>query len=463
MKKVIFTVVALVMVMALLITGCGNNKSAINSDDENVSVTISFWPNSETDAERHALYDTYLEKMKELYPNITIIPDEEGYGIDNFMVLAATNQLPNVYRKPYTEPQQIINAGYARDISDIVKKYNYDTGVNPDIMKICMKDGKYYGVPYSGYMIGMTYNANVFKKAGLVNEDGSLMIPTTYDELVETAKIIKEKTGIPGYAIQTSNKEGGWAFMNIAWSFGVEFMKQDENGKWIATFDTPEAVAALQYIKDLKWKHDVFSANVLIDTNELQKLIATDRVGMAMFGEGTPKSIVTKYKTDKDIIGYGPVMKGPKGQVSQVGGDIYMFSNNTDDNQVDAAFKWFEFLGLTPNVGKDYEKNLEETILADVETDKLIVPPVLKIWVNKERTSIDDKLYAKYSNVNPKLWTNAYPEGVKVQQEEPMCAQNLYALLSTAMQNVLTNPDADCAQIIHETNEIFQKDFLDKQ
>lgn len=463
MRKILTTALTTMLAASLILSGCGKKTGTVNSDDKNVSVTVSYWPNSETDTERHALYDTYLEKMKEKYPNITIIPDEEAYGIDNFMVLAATNQLPNVYRKPYTEPQQIINAGYARDITEYVKKYGYDKGINADIMKIAMKDGKYYGIPYSGYMIGMAYNVNVFKKAGLVNADGSLKLPKTYDELVETAKIIKEKTGIPGYTIQTSNKEGGWAFMNIAWSYGVNFMKQNKDGKWIATFDTPEAVRALEYIKDLKWKHNVFTSNVLVDSNELQKLLATDRVGMVMVAESAVSSMVTKYKTPIDTFAYGPVMAGPAGQYSQVGGDIYMFSPDTTDEQVDAAMKWFELLGITPNVGKEYEKTLEETIQASLKSNKVVAQPSLKIWVNKERTAIDEKLYKKYSNVNPVLWTNACPDSVKVRQEEPMCAQNLYALLSTAMQEVLTNPNADCAKIIHETNETFQKDFLDKQ
>lgn len=461
--KKMFSALSAALCLTLALGGCGQKTDKVDSSDENVSVTVSYWPNSETDSQRHALYDTYLEEMKKKYPNITIIPDEEAYGVDNFMVLAATNQLPNVYRKPYTEPQQIINAGYARDISKYVKKYGFDKGINSDIMKISMKDGKYYGVPYNGYMIGMAYNANVFKKAGLVNSDGSLKTPSTYDELVETAKIIKEKTGVPGYVIQTSNKEGGWMFMNIAWSYGVNFMKQGKDGKWKATFDTPEAVAALEYIKDLKWKHDVFSANVLVDTNEMQKLLATDRVGMAMTAESAISSMVTKYKVPIDTFGYGPVMAGPKGRYSQVGGDIYMFSPDTTDAQVDAAFKWFEFLGITPNVDSEYETKLEETIKANKEAGKVIASPSLKIWVNKERTSADDKLYKKYSNVNPALWKNACPDSVTVRQEEPVCAQNLYALLSTAMQEVLTDPNADCKKIIHDTNETFQKDFLDKQ
>ncbi len=36
---------------------------------------------------------------------------------------------------------------------------------------------------------------------------------------LETAKVIREKTGKAGYALPTINNQGGWHFMNIAWSW----------------------------------------------------------------------------------------------------------------------------------------------------------------------------------------------------------------------------------------------------
>ena len=76
----------------------------------------------------------------------------------------------------------------------------------------------------------------------------------TFEELIQTAKTIKEKTGQAGFAIPTSGTEGGWIFANLAWNFGVKFMDKVD-GKWKATFNTPEAVEAFQYLSDLKWKY----------------------------------------------------------------------------------------------------------------------------------------------------------------------------------------------------------------
>lgn len=46
--------------------------------------------------------------------------------------------------------------------------------------------------------MGLYINKPLFTKAGLVNEDGSVKVPQTYEELAEFAGIIKEKT-VGGY------------------------------------------------------------------------------------------------------------------------------------------------------------------------------------------------------------------------------------------------------------------------
>ena len=120
----------------------------------------------------------------------------------------------------------------------------------------------------------------------------------------------------------TKDTVGGWQFMNIAWSFGVEFMKKDANGKWKATFNSPEGTAALQYIKDLKWKYDVLPENILIDKNEIIKLFATDQLAMSIFGDPSWLSRpIFLFNINKDKIASSPTPAGPAGRYSQVGGD----------------------------------------------------------------------------------------------------------------------------------------------
>ena len=63
---------------------------------------------------------------------------------------------------------------------------------NPDaltqqMIDIVSQDGKIYGIPYIAYVMGMWYNVDLFTEAGLVDENGIPLYPTTYDERIETA------------------------------------------------------------------------------------------------------------------------------------------------------------------------------------------------------------------------------------------------------------------------------------
>lgn len=88
---------------------------------------------------------------------------------------------------------------------------------NPDaltqqMIDIVSQDGKIYGIPYIAYVMGMWYNVALFTEAGLVDENGIPLYPTTYDERIETAVTIKEKTGKSGFVMPTRDRIGGWFF-----------------------------------------------------------------------------------------------------------------------------------------------------------------------------------------------------------------------------------------------------------
>ena len=83
--------------------------------------------------------------------------------------------------------------------------------------------------------------------------------------------------------------------MNIAWSYGVDFMEQGEDGKWIATFNTPEMVEALQYIKDLKWKYNALPDNSVVDHDELTMLFATNQAAMTFISLSNANGFSRQY------------------------------------------------------------------------------------------------------------------------------------------------------------------------
>lgn len=441
-----------------LVSGCQSKQTQEKAND---TIAIGYWPNPETNPAKYELYEGYLEAYKEVRPDITVRPDEMNHSNDTFMPLAAAGQLPNMYRVPFTEPKNIIEAGYARDITDIMVERGYDKKLNKDLLDLVTVDGRYYGVPYNGYMMGMWYNVNLFEKAGLVKEDGSIDYPTTWEEVIETAKTITEKTGQPGFGFQCKDAEAGWNFMNIAWSYGVEFMKLGEDGKYTATFASEEMAQALQFISDLKWKYNVIPSNILLSRGDLVKLFATDQVAMTICAEDWLGSPVKNYNMLKEDIGTSAMPAGPKGTYAVTGGDVWLFSPETTDEQLEALFDWLDVIGNGPELSELAKTNIENQIKANVADGKVVTVPAFSVWNDEKRNEQIKELYTPYINTDPKVQENMMNDKVTLHAEEPMATQELYNVVSALMQEVLTNQNVDIMPLLEEKQANFQRDFLD--
>lgn len=457
LKKVISVVLAAVM-FAGLGSACGPQK---NEGDGKVSVKIGFWPRKDDWPEGYELHEKYLATMNEKYPDITIIPDNFEYTPDTFLPAAASGQIPNLYRVPFTEVEKIVKAGYAADLTDKMKELGYDTALKDSILDLVTVDGKYYGVPYNAYIVGMLYNVELFKEAGLVDENGCPIYPTNFEELKNTAVTIKEKTGKAGFSFPTIDNEGGWMLMSMAWSFGVDFMEQID-GKWTATFDSPEMINLMQYISDLKWKYDVLPENVLLSRNDEYQLFATNQTASMYAASDWANGMISAYGMSKDNISNAPVPTGDGGACSLIGGDIWMVSPDTTPEQIDAIFKWLDVRGDGLALDDAAVSNKKEQYKIDNEKNLAVAEDEFSIYKHADRIEQINDAKAEYINVDKKIWNTAYSDTLILKVEEPVDAQQLYGVLSPMLQEVLTNKDTDIPALVKKVNDNFQKDFLDK-
>lgn len=456
--KVVAMMLSGVIAMSVM-GGCG--KSADKDENGKVMVSIGGWPSKEGTSKDN--YEKQKAEYEQANPQFTIVPDNWTFDLKTFYAKAAGGQLPILYTTHFTEASQLISAGYAADLTDTLKKHNIYDSFNKDIIKLLSKDDKVYGFPIGAYALSISGNVDMMTAAGLVEADGTPKQPKDWNELAEFAVKIKQATGKPGFAIPTSNNCGGWIFMPIAWSYGVEFMKKDGD-KWVATFNTPEAAAALQYIKDLKWKYDVFPSNVLIDQSEYHKLFGTGNVGMII--EGDVSKRVMTYGMTKDQIAMMAMPSGPKKHVTLLGGTLFAVSNKATEDQIDGALKWAE-MSYTPFLSDKYKANLEKSTNASLEKGELIGIKEISTWNDTAETIkyrndyIDSKANINTNHI--KLYNDflANPGDCELRAEESVCAQELYSVLDNCIQEVLTNKDADCAALLEKANADFQKNYLD--
>ncbi len=459
MKMKIVKSIALVLVMSMctcLISACGTSKK--EGDDSKVSVKIGYWPQKDVSPDNYKLYEGYLAAMNEKYPEIEIIPDHYEYAADTFLPAAASGQIPNMFRVPFTEVSKIVKAGYAADISEKFKEFGFDTALKDSVLDLVTVDGKYYGVPYNAYIVGMIYNVKLFEEAGLVDEEGKPIYPTNFEELRQTAITIKEKTGKAGFTFPTNS---GWMLMSMAWSFGVDFMEQID-GKWTATFDSPEMINLMQYISDLKWKDNVLPENILLAVKDVQQLFATDQVACTYAPTDWANGMISAYGMSKDNISNSPVPAGPAGAYTQIGGDIWMVSPDTTSEQMDAIFKWLDIRGNGLKLDDSAIERQKERYKTQYEKNEAITNMDFSIFKEAERVEQIKKAKEEYLNVDEKRWNTVYSDNLILRAEEPVDAQQLYQVISSIVQEILTNQNADIPALVKQANSNFQRDFLDK-
>ncbi|MBS7299250.1 MAG: extracellular solute-binding protein, partial [Eubacteriales bacterium] len=446
--------------MMLSVASCGQ-KASVPTDDK-VVLHVDSWPDKDSAPADYERMMNIKADFEAANPDITIEPDTWRFSTDSFLPKAAANQLPDVFYIPFTEVDKVVDAGYAEDITKYMDEYGYTENLADNIKELVTRDGKIYMVPSNAYALGLMANKTLFKEAGLVDENGYVKYPKTFEELGEFAGQIKAKTGKTGFIFPTVKNCGGWHFMPIAWSFGTKFM-EEEDGKWVARFASPECEAALNFIKDLKWKYDALSDNMFIDNNEGFKMLASDQGAMWMCdpGQSTFNNNVRKYGMTKDAMSVGLIPEGPAGRYTLMGGSLYMIPSGTDESVIRAAFKWLEFRGVTYKENESSLKIAEDQFKQYVEEGIPVVDrEMFSVWKNPLEKNT--ALRKQYTNVD----FNDYKEyiefkDVNIKPEEPVCCQELYALLDNCVQAVIENKDADVKQILADAANDFQVNYLD--
>lgn len=458
MKKRIIALLTVAVMVVSLFVGCSPNSSKGKT-----KISVGYWP-AKSGVELDNM-EARKARFESENPDVEIEPDTWTFDLKTFYPKAEAGMLPTIFRTYFTEVLQILDNGYAADLTDALKKHGFEGKFNPTVINLASKDGRIYGIPFSSYVLGLAYNTDMFKKAGLLAEDGTPEQPKDWNELAEFAVKIKESTGKPGFVFPTTGT-GGWLFTNLAWSFGVDFMEKDASGKWKATFDSDEAAEALQFIKDLKWKYDVLPSATIIDSAEYYRSFAVGNAAMCITsGAGIPPQVV-KYDMDPDCLGMMALPSGPAGNVSLLGGGIYYVKADATEAEIDAAVRWIKD-EVNFEVTDSYIETNESKIKEQLKNNQLVGIDSLSFWKNDVETLSFIRNLSREnanSNYNHVRLHNEYIANPKlnVRPEEPVEAQALYDILGNCIQRVLNDKNADCKEVLKKANSDFQMNYLNK-
>ena len=423
------------------------------------TVTLGIYP-VDTDSAAKENHDTYyIPAFKELYPDVELITSNYTYAVETFTALAESGKVPTIFETWYTEPQKLIRNGQVADITDALTELGWLDKINPSIRALLSdENGRVYGVPRDGYALGMMLNVEVFEDAGLVDENGIPLYPKTWDELIETGKIIKEKTGSAALCLLAQDNAGGWHFSNIAWTFGAQLEVQDENGKWLAQLNTPEVVAAMTMVQTLVREG-------LLTSDPTSENWGT---GFAQLGTGAAAMYIAandavNQPTQNNGLAVNKLMMigmpaGSARSYSLSGGTPYMFAANATQEEIMAALKYLEIMGRAPVLTEASKAGLR----ADAEyrvANGIPVLPAFPVWTDEAFNQAQADVVAEFSNVDDRMFENYFDAvsaegGLKM--EEPMETQQMYGELTKVLQEVVTNPEADVQALLDTANANLQ-------
>jgi multiple sugar transport system substrate-binding protein len=476
MKRLVSMLMCLLLVATTLV-GCKKNEtSAVGATTEGVTagapaaapaekfqIKLGIWP-EDTLTDDVKLHEGYVKTFNEKHPNVEVIPAYYKYATDTFVSLAESGNLPTIFDTWFTEPKKLINGGFVADITDELKARGWDTAMNPSIRDMLSKDGRIYGLPRDGYALGLMLNVELFEEAGLVDANGYPQYPKTWAELAETAKTIKDKTGQAGFCLLAKDGAGGWHFSNIAWGFGATFTLE-KDGKYVANVNSPEAIAAMDYVKSLKWDYDVLTAD---PTNEDWGTgfgaLGTGTAAMYMAANDAVNQPTQVNGLPVDKLSIVPIPAGPKGQYSLSGGTPYMFSKDATPEQINAALDYLEIMGKAP-VATDVAIAGMKADDQNKVNNNVPVIPRFPCWVDQKVLDAETAVTEEYSNVDMKLYNdyfNIIKTNGNLRAEEPGSAQDLYAELTKVLQAVITDKNADIPALMKTANDNYQE-MLDQK
>ena len=475
MKKVklISLILAIVMILGLF-AGCGSSAEDTKPADdtkateaaapateaaaESGSITLGMWP-EDTQTEAIATHENYyVPAFNEKHPGVEIVPAYYKYAPDTYVALATAGNAPTVFESWYTEPEKLIRNGLVKDITDILEERGWLDSMSPAIRDLLSdEDGRVYGVPRDAYSLGLMINVSLFEQAGLVNDDGSVKYPTTWEEVYEYSKIIREKTGVAGFCMQASDGGGGWHWSNIAWNYGAELVIANEDGTYTSNLNTPEAIAAMEWVQKM-----VADKCVTDDPTQENWGTGFDRIGTstaAMYIAANDAVDQPSYRgMAADEFFLAPMPAGPGGHYTLMGGTPYFFSPDATDEEVNWALDYLEIMGKSPEVTDAAREGWVADAQYRVDAGIPVIPN-FPAWVGAV-VDEQNKVIEEYSNIDQELWADYFAfskEEGALKTEEPGDTQTMYTILNGVLQAICADPaGVDIPGLLEQANADYQ-------
>lgn len=415
------------------LAACASSTGAAGA----VSFTTNDLPPASNPAQVR-IFQQYIKNFQAAHPGITINPQADPYDPKTYFTKAAAKTQETMIDTYFTEPPLMISRGTVADVTSQVKKQSYFSSFAPSALAIASdSSGKIYGLPYSGYALGLMFNIDLVKKAGIDPNTP----PKTWDDFREYAKKIAA-TGTPGYVEMSKDNTGGWHLTNWIYTAGGDL---ESNGK--AVFNNDKAVAWLKQLQAMKHVDKSMYDDVLVGWGDALQIFAAGKAGMVVEAADVLAALQTGYQFDLKNVGLWPMPQNG-GNAALSGGHVYVFKPGSSAAQLDAAVEWASYYRFDLDV-------IEDTTAQSSAAGLPVGAPANAIFQGDYQEKYN-AIQKKYANVPVDNFATFASSTLKLRPEPPTQTQALYGALDPVVQQVLTDPSADPKALLDGVAGSFQ-------
>ena len=133
------------------------------------------------------------------------------------------------------------------------------------------------------------------------------------------------------------------------------------------------------------------------------------------------------------------------------------------DEEIMGALLFLKYMGRSPETDEVSVTAMERGHQT-AQSKGMPIIPTIKAWVNEDYLEVAEALEQQYMNVNYYYYEDFFDSiDTMKRSEEPNNCQDMYKLLDTALQNVISRPGTANPQALLDTaNGQFQRNYLDK-
>lgn len=190
--------VALVLAVSLLLNGCGGRQEAGTGNADAGAGEVVIWSYYETKQQKEGL-DRLVEGFNNRQKDYVARWEYQGPSSEFKKLLSigvAEGSLPDVVIIDNPDMRKYVELGIFEDITRTVEA-DYDlTEFYPEVISSVRYDGRYYGVPFCCNNVGLVYNKDMFREAGMEP-------PGNWEQFLHAAEVMttKERYGFAMSAI----------------------------------------------------------------------------------------------------------------------------------------------------------------------------------------------------------------------------------------------------------------------